>query len=207
MWDISPPLADVLFAWSNVVLIVGAAAVLIGTIGSIKIGAIREHFADLRISDNERETSKANVRAAELEKEAAEARLEQERLKARLAWRTLSPDVVARLTSFLLAHPSKVNIEFAASDTEAQYLAIQLANIFSDAKWEVGFLQVTYAGTILFGILVPDSPYEGTALIRQALTAAQIEFATNALPTNSMGYGGRVPDGGTLAIGSKPIPQ
>jgi len=50
MWNISPPLADFLFNLSNVLLIIGAAIVLIGTIGSIKMGSIKEHFANERVS-------------------------------------------------------------------------------------------------------------------------------------------------------------
>src|SRR5579863_8954271 len=97
MWNISPDTAEVLFSLSNVVLIIGAAAVLIGTFGSIKMGSVREHFSDLRISENERETSRANIRAAELEKEAANTRLETEKIKAVVAWRTLSGAQIAEL--------------------------------------------------------------------------------------------------------------
>ena len=72
---VSSSLADFLFALSNVVLIAGAAAVLVGTIGSIKMGAVREQFANERISANEAATSAANARAAEANAHAAELEL------------------------------------------------------------------------------------------------------------------------------------
>jgi len=75
MWYISPSMADALFSWANLVLIVGAAAVLIGTIGSIQMASVKEHFADLRISENERATAQANA-------EASTAQLELTKLKA-----------------------------------------------------------------------------------------------------------------------------
>ncbi len=101
MWNISPSLADSLFAWSNVILVIGAALVLIGTIGSIKTGAIREYFADVRISENERETRRATA-DSDLAKEAAakanavasQAQLELVKLKAP---RSLSDEQVARI--------------------------------------------------------------------------------------------------------------
>jgi hypothetical protein len=67
MWDVSSSAADRLFAISNVVLIVGAAAVLIGTIGAIITSGIREQFSNERISANERATAEANARALSAE--------------------------------------------------------------------------------------------------------------------------------------------
>src|SRR5258708_36611102 len=104
MWSVSSSLADTLFNWSNVALVVGASLVLIGTIGAIKMGAIREHFSDLRISDNERATktataesdvakanaAKANLRAAELEKESASLKADNLSLQTSLRQRRLS---------------------------------------------------------------------------------------------------------------------
>jgi hypothetical protein len=89
MWNVSSSLADTLFNWSNVILVIGAAMVLIGTIGAIKMGGVREYFSDLRISDNERATKAAiaesdiaNASAAAANAKALEARLELEKYKA-----------------------------------------------------------------------------------------------------------------------------
>jgi hypothetical protein len=89
MWEITSSSADRLFAISNFVLIVGAAAVLIGTIGTIVLSGVREQFANERISTNEAETNRAiaeselaksgaaeaNARAAEANQKASEAQL------------------------------------------------------------------------------------------------------------------------------------
>jgi multidrug efflux pump subunit AcrA (membrane-fusion protein) len=103
MWEISASLADRLFALSNVVLILGAAAVLIGTIGAIVMSGVREQFANERISANETATAQATAesdaakrdaaaateRAALAEQRAAEANLELARFKAP---RAISPE-------------------------------------------------------------------------------------------------------------------
>jgi hypothetical protein len=53
------------------------------------------------------DTARATERAAQLENEAAQARLEQERLKAQLAWRTLSPSVTGQLEGCSFAASGK----------------------------------------------------------------------------------------------------
>lgn len=111
MPTISSPLASFLYDLANVVLSVGALAVLVGTIGAIWMGSVKERYSDERIAANEaqtatanaaaerakegaskaderaseanKEAARANERAGNLEKEAAEARVEQERLRVR----------------------------------------------------------------------------------------------------------------------------
>ena len=53
----------------------------------------------------------ANERAASLEKEAEVARLEQERLKAAVTWRTLPPHVTDLLVALLVHRSGSVTIE------------------------------------------------------------------------------------------------
>jgi hypothetical protein len=89
MWEISSPLADRLFAVSNAALIIGAAMVLIGTIGAIVLSGIREQFSNARLSDNETKTAQAIAEsdtakkgAAEANARALEAQLALEKFKA-----------------------------------------------------------------------------------------------------------------------------
>jgi hypothetical protein len=89
MWEIPSPLADRLFAVSNAVLIIGAAMVLIGTIGAIVLSGIREQFSNARLSDNETKTAQAIAEsdtakkgAAEANARALEAQLALEKFKA-----------------------------------------------------------------------------------------------------------------------------
>jgi hypothetical protein len=133
--------------------------------------------------------------------------LEQERLKAQLAWRVLSQATQEELVRDLSAHPSRINIEYVANDTEAQYLAIQFANAFNAAKWQIGMLQVTHAGAVVFGLFIPDSPSDGTAFARDAFRAAGISFSTETPPPVGMGFGGKIDNAATLRVGSKPFPQ
>lgn len=144
-------------------------------------------------------------RTAGLEAEAANARLETERLKAQFAWRTISPEATKALEVELAAHPGAVNVEYVAGDPEANNLAIQIANIFGTAKWQVGMMGQTFAGTAIFGLWVPDPPAKDTNVIRAAFTKYGLGFSPAAMPgTGSlMGYGGSVPGGATIFIGSK----
>lgn len=104
MFDVSLPTASFLYDAFNVLLFIGAFAVAVGTYGSIKMGAIKEHFADERIATNEAATTRAmadseiakkgaaeaHERAAQLEKDAAsfeERLLAERRLTALERWR------------------------------------------------------------------------------------------------------------------------
>ena len=88
MWNVTSPMADFLFNLSNVVLVIGALAVLLGTIGSVKMGAVREQFSNERISANEAETERAKA-------EAYKAQLALEQFKAP---RSLTDEQVARIS-------------------------------------------------------------------------------------------------------------
>ena len=72
MFNVSLPVADAVFTWANVVLVVGAVLALVGTAAVFWSTGIRERYADERIAANEAETAKAKA-------ETARALLEQER--------------------------------------------------------------------------------------------------------------------------------
>ncbi len=132
MWNLSSPLADTLFAWSNVILIFGAALVLIGTIGSIKLAAVREHFADIRISDNESATKQA---IAESDVAKADA--------ARAAERTKEAELkLAQLRK--LSGPRDINLEVFKRELEGKpkaTVAIWYLPDSSDGYWFASRLQ------------------------------------------------------------------
>ena len=151
----------------------------------------------------------ANERAAALERDAANARLEQERLKAQMAWRNIEPAMRDRLKDALAQHPGKVTIKHPSGDTESEYLAVQFANIFGEAKWEVAMFSAQTAGMVAWGLFVPDTPsaQDATHSIRDALTGLSIGFSAQELPNLGTGFGGMLPDSATLFVGSKPPPQ
>ncbi len=117
MFNISENAANLIYTISHIILVVGAVLALMGTIGAYWSGGIRERFFDTKIAKNVADTAKANAesaraneRAATLEKDAADARLETERIKERLA-------VTAKL-----AEPTKLTFLSAVRNTEGTEL-------------------------------------------------------------------------------------
>jgi Tfp pilus assembly protein PilX len=103
MWNVSEPIADLLFNISSATLIVGGLLVFVGTIGSITMSAAKEYFTNERIAANEAATERAKA-DAEIAREGAiaahakalEAELALEKYKAP---RTLSPSQIENLIS------------------------------------------------------------------------------------------------------------
>lgn len=88
MFSLSLQAANEIFGLANTSLILGAVLVLAGTVGTIWTSAVRERYADERISNNETQTAtanenaaKANERAAELTSQATALQLDLEREK------------------------------------------------------------------------------------------------------------------------------
>jgi hypothetical protein len=179
-----------------------------------KVTAGKEVAVAKAVADTARaDVEKAHVEISNANKEAAVARLEQERLKAQLAWRVLTPEIAARLEAALTSNPGNVNIRHTANDPEALYFAIQLANIFAKARWAVGFSSQTIGGMMVFGLIVPDTATVSTPLLRSAFAAANIGFSSQSLaPTSGAtvvvgGPGNSVSEAALLYVGSKPPPQ
>ena len=169
---------------------------------------LRKDTAEARaeLGNANADIAKANARAAALENDAAQARLEQERLKAQLAWRVLSPEQIVSLQTHLAQKPGQINIQYPASDTEAEYLAIQFANLFGKAGWQVGMLSSQLQGAMAFGIFIPDAASDAATPIREAFAAAQIGFSTQTLPQTGTGFGSILPNAPILFVGSKTVP-
>ncbi len=158
----------------------------------------REAQADL-------EKYKADVaaRVAEANEKAATAQLEQERLKAKLAWRNLSLDESSALEKALASRPGTVNLWYTAGDPEAMYLAIQYSHVFSSAHWHVLPASATLAG-IVFGVAAPDASGTYAESLRTALVKAGIAFSIAPLPTWQSTTGAtRNPNFPMLMIGSR----
>ncbi|WP_330084238.1 hypothetical protein [Methylocystis iwaonis] len=84
MFDISLPTANLLFGLSNFSLILGAALVLMGTLGSVWFGGIRERYADQRTSENETKTATALAESARATAEAEKFKESNTRLGVEL---------------------------------------------------------------------------------------------------------------------------
>jgi hypothetical protein len=146
----------------------------------------------------------ALVRAAESEKEAANAQLETEKIKSVVAWRVIPPENSAQLEKSLSAKPGSVNLRYTDGDPEALYLAIQISHILSKANWQIAPGAVKPSNAILFGISLPDASGIDAQTLRNAFSAAKVEFSTDALPPSGVSFSISTINGApTLMIGSK----
>ena len=162
--------------------------------------------ADAQIALANEGAAKANERAANLEKDAASARLETEKLKAVVAWRVLSPATALALEKALTANPGVVNLRYIDGDPEALYLAIQISQIFANAKWQVAPGAVKPPGRLMFGISIANVP--SAQGLRDAFSAARISFSDDALPTDGLSFNvTTIRDAPVLMVGSKTPPQ
>lgn len=203
MWTLSSSMADKCFGVFNVILIVGAAAVLIGTIGTVIIAGVREQFSDLRISSNEAEARRAvadsdvakqgaeearanaataNERAATLEKEAAQLRLaleaakeETARIHAGVASRHVSTAQRALIAATIAGKNLMISVQtWAGGDPEVNAYRDELAAAFVlGASVTIGDNTATPP---LVGLLLLDFPAKENSVAANALAAAQIVF-------------------------------
>lgn len=150
------------------------------------------------------DAAKANERAARLENEAAQAKLEQEKLKASLAWRTLSKDQADKLSQVAAKITGSVNLRYTDGDPEALFFAIQIGNLLSVAKWNVAPGSVKYQNALAFGIHIEPDGSHDAALLRDALSAAAIPYTNEPTPPIGSAFNvSTIPGAPTLTIGSR----
>jgi hypothetical protein len=149
MWNVSSPTADALFTFSNVLLICGALAIFIGTIGAFSMSAAKEFFANARIAANEADTARAKEsaaqageRAAQADSRAAEANLKAEterverlKLEAKYAPRILSDEQATSLQNALASlKGNDVDIvSYEGLGTDVAMLSQQIAAVMGIA--------------------------------------------------------------------------
>lgn len=159
---------------------------------------------DLRIAQAGQEAGAANERAGQLEKEAAEAKLETEKLKQVVAWRVIGPQAATELEKILSSKPGSVNLRYTDGDPEALFLAIQVSRILGKAKWQIAPGAEKFANAIEFGIALPDSTGADAQTLRSAFVAARMSFTTNPLPPSGVSFNiSTIPGAPTLMIGSR----
>jgi hypothetical protein len=146
----------------------------------------------------------ALVRAAELEKEAANARLETEKLKSAVAWRVIQPTDASNLETALATKPGSVNLRYNDGDPEALYLAIQISQILIKARWQVATGAWKPSNAIVFGINLPDDSGVDAQTLRRALLAAKIPFSITVPSSGGVGFSiSTIAGAPTLMVGSK----
>jgi hypothetical protein len=184
--------ANQLYTWGWRLSASGAAVTVIG-IGLLWWGTrVRDHDFENQMTNLNSEAGAAReragnleIRAAGLENDAAQARLEQERLKLLVAWRSLTNDQFDALSEALRRYGGhRVLIIHAGGDSEANLFAIGLERIFTAAGWLAWPQARTHETDLIFGLAIPGSTNPDTAILRAAFRSANIGFGEPVqLPT------------------------
>jgi hypothetical protein len=148
MWDITSETADLLFNLSNVILIIGALAVLIGTYGAIKLASVREKFS--------------NDRIATAEEQARQAQSDLQNLKAPRTLRPERQQYVADATAPFSGQHYRVAISQGADD--------------GIAFWESLNVALKKAGWIYLPVGAPSVGNPPAAIPIAALPGVEIRF-------------------------------
>lgn len=184
MWGVS---------WEFVALLFGGAgayfsivAVLALYFAAINATQRTTQLAIVAANANQR-ASDAAERAAALETEAAETRLQYETLKAAVAWRLIEPNNIQRLVKRLSERPSVVQLEYVQGDPEAQRLTAQLPVAFREAKWESKIIARVYLGAASGIWILPNAtPSDSTRLsvstVRDAFASIGLGFRSQGGP-------------------------
>src|SRR6266849_412934 len=128
MWP-SEAWATWLYDAANIALIVGLITGAIATVLIVWMGNVKEAYL-------KKDLASTNARAAALSNDAAQARLEQERLKAAVAWRRLSLPQYTSLVSALKGRHMKVWVEWVDSDPESTQFADDILRALGAAGLE-----------------------------------------------------------------------
>jgi hypothetical protein len=130
------------------------------------------------------------LQIAEANERAETARLEQEKLKQLVQWRTIDPANMKVLIAELAKGSGEIDIAFAPSDPETEYFALKIIgeDAFSAAndsgsglKWHV-YLRQWITNGMFFGIAIPGPENNEVKFLRHAFSAAHIEFSTGNPP-------------------------
>ncbi len=148
--------------------------------------AVKE--ADQKIAEANERTEKAHERSAQLEKESAFAKLEQERLKQIVSWRSLSVESGNALAKALRGKNVCVKLAYVSGDPEALGLAIQFSKVLDAAQWKVLPESMTFPTSLVFDIHLPGPENDTVRLLRSAFAGAGIQFSTEDIPAASMSF-------------------
>jgi hypothetical protein len=180
MGEIGLGTANLWFMISNIALISGAVLAVVGTCGTVWMGSIREHHADIRSQTNERLTAEAKAEGARAQEQAAQATeraaaieaqnlalaqtLERERsarleMEGKLAARRLSADQRQRLFDGLARGRGIELTVFAQShDAEATLFAHDLMAALSEAGCLADFQGGMYSAGLPVGLTISRNP-------------------------------------------------
>lgn len=148
----------------------------------------------------------ANASAEVARRDAEVAKLEQEKLKAQLSWRTIPVADADRMLPILSATPSSVVLAYTANDPESLSLTIQLSMVFAKAGWETIAQSRTYNDQLLMGLFINGSGPEAES-VRRAFNSVGAAFSSESVPTPPYAMNVRIPEPPVLVmIGCKQPP-
>lgn len=194
--------AEFLSFWANWVLVGALVVGVIATYAIVVSGNIKEAALKKDLSD-------ATERTAVLETEAANAKLETERIKATVSWRTISPETASSLEKVLSTKPGSVNLRYTDGDPESLFLAIQISSVLAESKWQVAPGALKIGNSLIFGFALPDGENADGKTLREAFAAAKMPFSIQ-LPQSGMMSGfniSEIPGAPMLMVGSRAPPQ
>lgn len=208
-FDVSLDTANEFYSWGWRASVAGALLTSFG-VGFLFWGTrIRDRDFEIQVSTLNSEAgaareraSKLGERAAGLEKQAADARLETERLKSMVVWRQIDRSSAQTLKEELSASPSKVTILYTMSDPEASALAIQIAKIFQSAQWKIAMAALSINGRLFFDLGVSTEP-EAT-IIHNAFKTANVKVFDASVPwSDALTIGSIFAGSPTIVVGSR----
>lgn len=191
----------------------------------IIVGVTFEHNADTAVTEliSKQETdfgvtiaslgkdaAASNERARSLEKEAEELRAKNLALEARIAWRELSPNTIAKFRAAIAAVPAsvprKVVFSYLIGDQEFAYLAYELGRYFIGDKnrWDLSVEVRLYVATLYWDVNIfgPDNPT--TRAVREIFDSSGILYSKDELPPGFIAYGHQpLPDDTVIFIAPK----
>jgi len=130
--------ADDVFALANLFFIGSLVVGVISTLAIVESSKIRDAQSTREVAQAGEAAAKANERASQLEKDAAFARLETERLKNLMAWRRITTDQHAKLVAALKGKvAAEVWVEVVDSDPEATQFHADLWQTLNDAEVKI----------------------------------------------------------------------
>lgn len=151
MFNVSLPLADAIFSWANICLVVGGVLTVGATVVLVWVTGVRERYADERISANELLTARAKSDAAEARALTAsiesenlklKSRVEEERtarlqIEERISPRRLKSEQKSKLISDLEPFRGQKIRVLSPHNTEGNEYAIDFIDVFRRSGWVI----------------------------------------------------------------------
>jgi len=195
MWP-SEATATWLYDTANIALIVALVTGAVATALIVWMGNVKEEYLKKELAQTTERAANANERAAQLENDAAQARLEQEQLKTKLAWRRVTSEQHDKIVAMLRGHPMTVALVYS-NEPESMLFANDVSKTLKDSG--INVVGTMAIGTeLIFGLRISKMKPPHSAdwlLLVSAFSNADLAFnlAESA-------------EGLKIIIGSKPPP-